>query len=100
MNTSTRQVPLGFTAETVLEGKHICYIFNDDTERAKTMAKFLSSGLEAGEKVLYLVDTLTIEEFTNSMEKLGVDLRGRNKDVILTEAFPVYCPGGSFSPGQ
>ena len=100
MTTSSRQVPLGFTAERVPEGPHICYIFNDDTEREHTMAKFLSSGLEAGEKVLYLVDTMTIEEFTNAMEKLGVNLRGRDKDFVLSEAYPVYCPDGSFSPSN
>ena len=97
MNTSPRQVPLGFTAETVPEGQHICYIFNDNTERKQTMAKYLSSGLEAGEKVMFFVDTMTIEEFNNSMEQLGVDLRGRDKDFVLSEALPVYCPDGSFS---
>ena len=100
MTTTPRQVPLGFTAETVLEGQHICFIFNDDTERKQVMAKYLSSGLEAGEKVFYLVDTMTTEEFTKSIEQLGVDLRGRDKDFILTEAFPVFCPGGSFSPSN
>ena len=97
MKNSLRQISLGFSSDKRWEGQHICDIFNDENERQRTMAKYLGNGLEAGEKVLYLVDTMTTEEFTDSMEQLGLDIRGREKDFVLSEAMPVYCANERFS---
>ena len=97
MNTSLRQVSLGFTAEKVPEGQHICYIYNDDEERNRTMAQYLSAGLEAGEKVLYLVDVMSPSEFTDYMGDLGLDIPQHADQFFLSEALPTYCPDGPFS---
>ena len=93
-----RDVSLGFTSEKVLEGLHICYIFNEDYERRQTLAKYLKAGLEAGEKVSYFVDTITTDELAEHLKELGMDIREERKDINLIEALPAHCPDGSSSP--
>ena len=97
MANGRRHISLGFTPERVLEGRHICYIFNDEEERRRTMSKYLSSGLEQNEKVLYLVDTMTPDDFSEAMGELGLDVAAWGEKLILSEAMPTYCPDGSFS---
>ncbi|PHR97211.1 MAG: hypothetical protein COA78_27895 [Blastopirellula sp.] len=92
-----RKISLGFTEEPVLEGQHICYLFNNDTERRRVMAKFLDSGIQAGEKLLYLVDTMSSDQMLDCLEELGVDARSHTKELYVTEAAPTYCPDGVFS---
>jgi len=62
MDTTRRDISLGFTPEKVSEGQHICEIYNDD-EPWRTMAIFFERELTEGERVLYLVDTLSPAEF-------------------------------------
>lgn len=87
---------MGFSQEPVPEGTHICYIYNDDEERAKIMSKFLNQGLEEEEKILYFVDTVSTDEFEETMDDLGLDIRSNKKDFALSEAGPTYCPDGAF----
>lgn len=93
---SCRTISLGFTSEVVPEGQHICDIFNNEQERRRTMSKYLEAGLNANEKVLCLVDTMTTEEFTDCMEELGLDLRPKSSELVLDDAVTVYCPKGKF----
>ncbi len=95
-----RTISLGFSNETVPEGQHVCYIYNDDTERRRVMAKYLESGMLAGEKLLYLVDVMTPEEMLDCLEELGVDVRSKAKDLTVAEAGPAYCPKGSFNADE
>ena len=97
MDKKHREISLGFTSEVFPEGQHILYIFNDDDERRRTMARYLESGLLGGEKVLYLADSITPEELTDHLEGLGVDVRSREADCVLSDATPAYCPNGCFS---
>ena len=92
-----REICLGFTPEKVLEGQHMCYIFNDDQERLRVMAKFLESGLLAGEKVLYLADVMTPDEMLDCLEELGIDARSKAKELTMAEAMGAYCPSGTFN---
>ena len=39
MIQARREICLGFSAETVREGQHICYIYNDEAERRRVMEK-------------------------------------------------------------
>jgi hypothetical protein len=91
-----RTISLGFTEERVLEGQHICYLFNDEVERRRIMAKYLESGLAAGEKILYLVDDLTPAEMLDALEELGVDARASAARLTVAAAAPAYCPHGTF----
>jgi len=95
-----RTISLGFAAEKVPEGQHICYIYNDDTERLRVMAKYLESGALDGEKLLYLVDVMTPEEMLDCLEELGVDARAKGAGFNVAEAAPAYCPAGAFNADE
>jgi hypothetical protein len=99
-HSARRTISLGFTEERVLEGQHICYLFRNGPERRRVMARFLEAGLEAGEKVLYLVDDITPEEMLDCLEELGVDARSKPAELTVAEAAPAYCPKGRFDAGE
>lgn len=92
-----REISLGFSEEKVLEGQHICYLFNDDTERLRVMSKYLESGILDGEELLYLVDAMTPDEMLDSLEELGIDARSEKSSLTMAEATPAYCPHGTFN---
>ena len=96
-NSKTRRmISLGFTAEKIPEGQHICYVYNDDAERLPVMAKFLESGMLAHEKLLYLVDTMTPAEMLDCLEELGVDVQTKAGNLTVAEAARTNCPTGIF----
>jgi hypothetical protein len=64
------------------------------------MAKYLESGLLAGEKVLYLVDVMTPEEMLNCLQDLGVDVRSKEKELAVADAASAYCPSGHFNADE
>lgn len=90
--TEQRKVSLGFDHDEICEGQHICLLFRDDQERQRVMSRFLQSGIDAGEKLLYLVDTMTPDHFIAAMEDFGVDLSKCGESLDLLQAKPVYCP--------
>lgn len=100
MSCSHRQIPLGFTPEMVPEGQHICYLFTNDEDRLTVMSKFLDSGLQAGEKVLYLADAMTPAELLDALEDIGVDLRTKGTAATVARATPAYCPSGTFDTDE
>lgn len=95
-----RIISLGFTAERVFEGQHICYIYNDDTERLRVMAKYMESGMLEGEKLLYLVDVMTPAEMLDCLEELGVDVHAKADRLTVAEAASGYCPSGVFNADE
>lgn len=92
-----RRIDLGFSEERVLEGAHICLIYNNEEERRHIMAKFIESGLEGGERFLYLIDTMPIHDFYTAMAGYGLDIDNASTNLIVKDALPVYCPSGFFS---
>ena len=97
MEKSRRTISLGFSDKKVLEGQHICYVYSDDTERLGVMAKYLKSGMDSDEKLLYLVDVMTSEEMLDHLRSLGVDFSGAKPQAFtISEAGPAYCPTGFF----
>ncbi len=95
--TNRRTISLGFSAELMPEGQHICYLYNDDAERLSVMSRYMESGQAAGEKLLYLVDNMTPEEMTACLESMGVDVRSKPADVTVADATAAYCPSGVFN---
>lgn len=94
-------INMGFTDGEFPRGTHLCMIFSDENERQKSIFKFLAAGLTANEKVDYLVDTKTPQEFMdNFLASLDEDLkksdRLRNLDLWVAEN--TYCPRGKFVP--
>jgi hypothetical protein len=97
MTEQRRTISLGFSPQEFPEGQHICYIYNDDEERLEVMAKYLQSGQEAHDKLLYLVDAMTSEEMLDHLKECGVDFSGAEPgDFTLADAGPAYCPSGFF----
>lgn len=92
-----RDISLGFTGEKFKEGHHIIYIYQDDWERKRTMAKFLQQGLLDREKVLYLVDDITPAEMKQELMNLGVDVDQKQTDFDITEGHYARCPNHYFS---
>jgi hypothetical protein len=100
MTQTRREISLGFTHESFSEGSHMCYIFNDETQRRDVIAAFLDSGLSAGEKVGYFVDTATPEEVLSYLKGLGVKIPERTgpASLSISDAEAIYCPDGTFIP--
>ncbi len=98
MTENARRISLGFTSELFDEGHHIIYIYNDDEERKKTMAKFLRQGLNENEKLLYLVSDIPADEIRREFMKLGLDVTQRQKDFDITPGHHECCPNAYFSP--
>jgi hypothetical protein len=96
MSTSDRNVSLGFDHPDICEGQHICLLFRDDEERRRVVSRFMKSGFEADERQLYLVDTMSLDEFREKMSDYGVELKTRGDELDLRQAAPTYCPDGHF----
>lgn len=94
----TRQINLGFTAETFPAGTHMCYIYNDDGERHEVIAKFVESGVAGGEAVHYFTHGPKDETLDEALLRLGVRLPEGDGCGTLTmaHAMDVYCPDGAF----
>ncbi len=97
MAGACREISLGFTDERFKEGHHIIYLYNDDAERKRTMAKFLQQGLFDEEKVLYLVDDISPDEMRRELMALGVDVDEKQTDFDVTRGHHSLCPGGYFT---
>lgn len=96
-------INMGFVEESFPRGTHLCMIFNDERERQKSIFKFLAAGLTANEKVDYLVDTKTPQEFMDAfLENIDEDLKKseRLRNLNLWVAENTYCPHGNFVPND
>ncbi|KJU82814.1 histidine kinase [Candidatus Magnetobacterium bavaricum] len=99
MKTDNYKVDYGFTKETFPLGIHMCYIYNDDSERRKVISKFVESGLLAREKVLYLVDVPTTEDMDDYLKGMGleVDQVRKSGQLVMKTTMSGYYPDGCFS---
>lgn len=98
MENQRREISLGFTEERFREGNHIIYLYNDDVERKRTMAKYLQQGLFDDEKVLYLVDDISPDEMRTELMAMGVDVDEKQKDFDIERGHHTHCPEEYFSP--
>jgi len=101
MRTSNGQgVPLGFTGGTVPAGTHFCYIFSDESERLKVMAKFVDSGIGAGEKVVYVADTISADELLSNLRQMGVNTDSSPGKLSVFDAIQLYPSAAHCRPDQ
>ncbi|HLN25323.1 MAG TPA: MEDS domain-containing protein, partial [Patescibacteria group bacterium] len=87
-------------SQTHPAGIHLCYIYNDDEERRQVMARFVNTGIDAGELVAYFADVEgSVEEY---LEGMGIHLptAGRNGQLRTLRAREVYAPDGQFLPDR
>jgi hypothetical protein len=93
-----RLISLGFTPEKFHEGHHIIYIYNDDFERKRTIARFLQQGLLDGEKVLYLVDDISPTDMKAELTSLGVNVDSKQNGFEIVSGHHTLCEKNYFSP--
>ncbi len=98
MKPKCDNIDMGFTDERFPAGTHMCLIYNDESERKSVIKKFLEAGINAGEKVLYLVDDCTPEEFkTKLFESVTTTPRAKADDQLCVKTTEDgYCSGGKF----
>ncbi|MBF0464331.1 MAG: MEDS domain-containing protein [Nitrospirae bacterium] len=96
------EISLGFTETKFQNGIHMCYIYNDDTERKSVMSRYVESGLVSGEKVAYFADVATESDIDGYMKELGVEVSkyAGTKQLVARMNSPVYCPDGTFIPDR
>lgn len=96
-----RSVSLGFTDEKFQVPLHMCYIYKDDDERMKTLAKFIQNGVGEGDKVFYFVDTMSMDDMKDALVDLGIEKRHfEDTTVTLADAKATYLPDGTFNPDE
>lgn len=98
MSTSQRRmVSLGFTDNEFPIGTHMCFIYDDENERRRIIAKYLDAGLREREKVSYFVDTMPVDEVRDWLAVMGVKIPKDNQ-LTIASAEKTYCPHGKFVP--
>jgi hypothetical protein len=98
MATANRSSGGGLPEVSPLEGVHLCHIFSDDEERARTMSRSVSQWLTEGAKVLCLEDAETRGHIRELLAELGVDLSGKEQALLTASAEDTYCPIGGLVP--
>ena len=98
MKKNHRHVSMGFSDQKFREGHHIIYIYNDDVERKRTMAKYFRQGFLENDKALYLIDDISPEEMRKELIDLGVNPPPEETDFDLRKGHYALCPGATFSP--
>lgn len=100
MSKPERIISLGFTAELFPAGTHMCYIYNDDTERRNVVSKYIESGLRGHEQVGYFVDLVSPLDVSANPSTLGIDLPSDidARGLSITRTLDTYCPDGTFLP--
>ena len=100
MRNKFKKTSFGFTKEKFPCGTHMCLIYRDEAERRKIVSQYLDSGLDAGEKVAYFVDSMTPAELIKWLEEMDIEASKakESKQLEVLQAEQVYCPQKTFVP--
>jgi PAS domain S-box-containing protein len=81
-------------------GEHLCFLFKSDAEHQAVMAPFLSQGLAAGEKVIYLADRFAPRVILGYLKKQGIRVESylQRGQLQILDAAANYLAGGRFEP--
>ena len=93
-----RMTSLGFDARPYPAGIHMCFIFDDEDERRRVLAKYIQSGLQDHDQVAYFVDTMAPDELKQHLLQMGVELPEdtESRQCLVTTAESTYCQDGTF----
>ncbi len=80
------------------EASHICHIFNDDSERVKTITKYYLNSFSSRKRLLCIVDSITPHDMKKELQALGIDTSILNDSFITTDNDSTYYRDGSFKP--
>lgn len=102
MNVEHKMISLGFTADKVPAGTHICQIFSDDDDRNESLLKFLLSGFKEGERVACFSEKADETVIGSFLKDNGLSL----DDLLQKEAFALagtsdeYFKENTFDPDR
>jgi anti-anti-sigma regulatory factor len=90
------------TVDDLGHGDHACLTFSDADERLDIVAAFVRNGLEQGDKVVCLTDTLTPADLSAELAERGLPVEASTYSGQLEVAPSVsaYIAGGTFDPTQ
>lgn len=91
-------IDFGFDQDEMELGGHVALIYDNDEDRLELIMKYLEAGIAHREKLFYLVDVMSIEEFRHELEK--VQILCPEAQFALVYAEEGYCPDGKFSKDE
>jgi hypothetical protein len=94
---ATDDISFGVSDVRMPRGRHVCYLFGDEDERFRTLARYYRAGAEDGDKLSYVTDGLSSEDLRARLAARGADL-GLARRVIVRRAAEVFHPEGRFVP--
>src|SRR5690554_5063292 len=87
---------LGFclSRQTVPLGTHTCLIYRNQEKKNRLILRFLADGIQKGEKVLCITDSLTRENILDWLRKKIVDISDEDleKRLLVKTTKSIYYP--------
>ncbi|HAP31448.1 MAG TPA: hypothetical protein DCQ14_00095 [Firmicutes bacterium] len=79
---------------------HLCLIYESEDEWAQAIVPFILTGLEQGEKCLYIVDAGTTQQLSTVLSKAGLDVAAaeRKGQFTVIQERDAYTKEGFFDP--
>jgi hypothetical protein len=98
--TTQPLVPLGFVAELVAAGSHICQIFSSDEERDELLCQYVTAGLKNHERCACFCDNLAGSGLDTSIAETGQSRCAAEAEgaLSLATARDAYFADGRFVP--
>lgn len=86
--------------EDLRPGDHLCVIYRDDDEHRIVLSDYLRRGLEAGERVVYIVDARTARQIRGYLRDVGINVRDaeRGGQLLFLTRDDAYTREGVFDP--
>lgn len=82
-------------------GTHTCLLYRDQEKKNRIILQFIADGLQKGEKVICVTDSLTKETVLDWLKKeishLPADFESR---LVVEDTKSMYYPNGYFSPEE
>jgi len=90
------------TVDDLEPGDHACLTFSDADERLDIVAAFVRDGLDHGDKVVCLTDTLTPDGLSAELAERGLPVAStlRRGQLEVVPSVSAYIASGTFDPEQ
>lgn len=90
------------TVDELEPGDHACLTFSDADERLDIVAAFVQDGLDRGDKVVCLTDTLAPDELSAELSERGLPVEATtcSGQLEVAPSMSAYVLGGTFDPVQ
>jgi anti-anti-sigma factor len=90
------------TVDDLEPGDHACLTFSDADERLDIVAAFVRDGLDRGDKVVCLTDTLPPDDLSAELSERGLPVEAStcSGQLEVVPSVSAYIAGGTFEPEQ